>query len=236
MFASDYLELLGIVDRTQDLAGVDTFLERREGLRAIAFASEDAAATQATLKARGLHPGAPQELARQVELPQETVVPRFRLVALPAAETPDLDAFFCQHLTPELLRQPGWLHHPNGAVGVHGVAVMVADTAPLAPAYEKLFGAAAVNLTDEVLTVHAGAHRLVFATPDDFSALYPEAELAPATAVPEIALLTLRSRDLDATLDHLTQWQVPYESLSDGAVLVPAAEANGAALLFIAAV
>jgi hypothetical protein len=33
-------------------------------------------------------------------------------------------------------------------------------------------------------------------------------------------------------MDHLTQWQVAYQPLADGAVLVPAEEANGAALLF----
>jgi hypothetical protein len=234
MFARDYIELLGIVDRAQDLAGLDAFLARREGIRGIAFASEAAEVTAAALTRRGLHPGAVRELARQVELPQETIVPRFRLVALPGEETPGLDAFFCQHVTPELMRQPGWLAHPNGAVGLHGVTAIVEDTAALADAYEELFGAAAVTMTDEVLTVHAGAHRIVFATPDDFSALYPEAAPARALALPAVALLTLASRDLDVTMDHLTQWQVAYEPLADGMVLVPGEEANGATLLFTA--
>jgi catechol 2,3-dioxygenase-like lactoylglutathione lyase family enzyme len=234
MFARDYIELLGIVDRTQDLGGVDVFLAGREGIRGIAFAGEAAEVTAAALTRRGLHPGAVRDLARQVELSRQTIVPRFRLVALPGEETPGLDAFFCQHVTPALMRQPGWLAHPNGAVGLHGVAVIVEDTAMLAGAYEKLFGAAAVTLTDDVLTVQAGVHRIVFATPDDFSALYPEAALARALALPAVALLTLASRDLDITADHLTQWQVAYEALPDG-VLVPAEEANGATLLFTAA-
>ena len=234
MFQNDYLELLGIVDRRQDLSGADAFLARREGIRGLAFASDSAEATAAALRDRGLHPAPARDLARQVEMPRKTIVPRFRLVALPPEETPGLDAFFCQHLTPELMRQPGWLAHPNGAVALRGLTVAVEDTALLRPAYEKLFGPAAVNETDEVLTVHAGPHRIVFATPDDFSALYPEVTLGPAFGLPAIALLVLASRDVEVTMDHLTQWQVPYEQLADGAVLVPAEEANGAALLFTA--
>lgn len=232
MFRNDYIELLGIVDRTQDLGGIDAFLAQREGIRGVAFASEAAEATAAALRGRGLHPGAPRELARQMELPQETVVPRFRLITLPPQEMPGLDAFFCQHLTADLLRQPGWLAHANGAAALHGVSVVVENTAPLRAAYETLFGPAAVNETDEVLTVHAGPHRLVFAMPDDFPALYPEVTLDAELQLPAIAVLTLVSRDLDLTMDHLTQWQVPYEQLADGAVVVPAAEANGASLLF----
>ncbi|HEV8027098.1 MAG TPA: VOC family protein [Stellaceae bacterium] len=232
MFATDYVELLGVVDPAQDLGGVDAFLAQREGIRSIAFASDAGSGTAAALAARGLHPGTPRDLARQVELAEETIVPRFRLVALPPEETPGLDVLFCQHLTPELIRQPAWLAHPNGALALHGVTVVVESTAPLAAAYEKLVGPAAVNKTDAVLTVHAGPHRIVFATPDDFSALYPEVTLASALTLPAAAVLSLVSRDIELTIDHLTQWQVPYETLADGAVLVPPEEANGAALLF----
>jgi hypothetical protein len=233
MFAKDYVELLGVVDPAQDLGGVDAFLAQREGIRSIAFASDAGSGTAAALAARGLHPGPPRDLARQVELAEETIVPRFRLVALPPEETPGLDVFFCHRLTPELIRQPAWLAHPNGAVAVHSLTVVVESTAPLAAAYERLVGPAAVNETDEVLTVHAGPHRIVFATPDDFSALYPEVTLARALTLPAAAVLSLVSRDIELTIDHLTQWQVPYEALADGAVLVPAEEANGAALLFM---
>jgi hypothetical protein len=94
-----------------------------------------------------------------------------------------------------------------------------------------MFGAD-VAMTDEVMTVHCGPHRIVFATVDDFSALYPEAEPALLPAPPALAVVTLRSRDLSRTADHLAQWQVAFDELGDGAVLVPPAEANGALLVF----
>src|SRR5439155_8963216 len=141
MFARDYLELLGFVERDDYAHRLEAFLARREGAMSLAFApretAEEAAAALAKL---GLHPSEPRALGRQLELPEGTVVPRFSLLTLPPAETPDLDCFVCGQLTPELMRRPEWLDHSNGAVGLRAVYVVVAETAPLLPAYDRLFG------------------------------------------------------------------------------------------------
>jgi catechol 2,3-dioxygenase-like lactoylglutathione lyase family enzyme len=230
MFARDYIELLGVVDAAQGTGVLDGFLGGGEGLRGLAFATASGDATAAELARRGLHPGAPRDLARQLELPEGTVLPRFKLVSLPPEETPALSAFVCRHLTPELVRRPGWLIHANGAVGIAGIGVVVAETRSLRHAYDALFPGGVV-ITDDVVTVHAGAHRILFATPDDFSTLYPEAD-EPTRPLPAIAALTLASSDLARTADHLTQWHVAHEELADGAIFVPPQEANGTLLIF----
>jgi hypothetical protein len=232
MFARDYIELLGVVDAAQGAGGLDAFLKDGEGPRGLAFAASSGDETAAALLRRGLHPGAPRDLSRQLELPEGTVLPRFQLVSLPPEETPALSTFVCQHLTPELVRRPAWLAHANGVVGLAGVCVIVEATEPLVPAYEKLFGAGVVG-TDAVLTVHVGAHRIMFATSDDFAALYPEAELDLARPLPAMAAVTLRSHDLGRTADRLTQWHVAHEELADGTLLVPPAEATGTLLVFV---
>src|SRR6185437_15341765 len=66
---------------------------------------------------------------------------------------------------------------------------------------------------------------------DDVSALYPQAELDLDRALPAMVALNLRSRDLPRAADHLTQWQVAYEELAGGTLLVPPEEANGALLV-----
>lgn len=232
MFLADYIELLGLVDRARGDGGLGAFLRRGEGPRGVAFAPRAGVDLVEALRRRGLHPSAPRELARQFELPERTVLPRFSLVSLPAAETPNLNAFICRHLTPELVRRPAWLLHPNAVIGIASVTVLVEATAPLREPYERLFGAA-VNTTDEVLTVHAGRHRLLFVTPDDFAALHPEAEAMTGAEHPAIAALTLRSADLALSADHLTQWQVSHEELADGSLMVPPEEANGTLLYFV---
>lgn len=231
MFARDYLELLGVVDASQGAGGLDAFLKAGQGPRGLAFATASGDETAAALARRGLHPGAPRDLSRQLELPEGTVLPRFKLVSLPPEETPALSAFICQHLNPELVRRPAWLAHANGVIGVAGVTVIVESTAPLRLAYEKLFGAGVVA-TDEVLTVHVGAHRIVFATSDDFAVLYPEAEFDLARPLPAMAALTLRCADPDRAADHLTRWHVTHEELADGTLLVPPEEATGTLLVF----
>ena len=92
MFASDYVELLGIVDPDDFVQRLDTFLAQREGLMAAAFAPAGAPEdVRAALLARGLRPSEPRPLGRELKLPEGTVVPRFSLLSLPADETPGLD-------------------------------------------------------------------------------------------------------------------------------------------------
>jgi len=235
MFLRDYIELFGVVGTEPVNPEYTQFLAAREGPMKLAWATDDSAAAVAALSARGLHPDAPHDLGRQLELPEGTVVPRFKIVALPPEETPALSSFLCEQLTPELMRRPEWLVHANGATGLVGVTVIVNDTAPLVDAYERLFGPANVHTTDNIVTVRVGPHRILFAEAEDFVAMYPEIDIDERATAPFIAVLTLKVIDPEATIDYLTNWQIPYEALPDRRVLVPAEQANGAVLEFIAA-
>jgi catechol 2,3-dioxygenase-like lactoylglutathione lyase family enzyme len=233
MFERDYLELLGFAERDEHAERLAAFLARREGPMAVAFAPEGSPAQAgAALAALGLHPSEPRALGRQLELPEGTVVPRFSLTTLAAEETPALDCFLCAHLTPELVRRPEWLAHPNGAVGINSVHLLVEDTAPLLPAYDRLFGLHEVTTTDAVASVRAGPHRILFSTPDDFMTMHPGIEIDPDFPVPGIAALELAVISRDATADYLAQWQVPFDETPDGRLTVPAKEANGTVLFF----
>jgi hypothetical protein len=233
MFGRDYLELLGVVERDEHAQRLEAFLKRREGPMAVAFAPDGTPeAAAATLAALGLHPSEPRALSRQLELPEGTVVPRFSLMTLPPGETPALDCFLCAHLTPELVRRPEWLTHPNGAVGVNSVHLLVEDTAPLLPAYDRLFGLHEVTTTDAVASVRAGPHRILFSTPDDFMTMHPGIEIDPEFPLPGIAALELAVTSRDAATDYLTQWQVPFDEAQDGRLTVPAKEASGTVLFF----
>jgi len=233
MFGRDYLELLGVVAADEHSDRLAGFLAQREGPMAVAFAPagpiEDAAAALASL---GLHPSEPRALGRQLELPEGTVVPRFALLKLPPAETPALDCFVCAHLTPELVRRPEWLGHPNGATGLRAIYLIADETAPLLPAYDRLFGLHEVTTTDAVAAVRLGPHRILFATADDFETMHPAIELDPGFPVPGIAALEIAVAGRDATADYLAQWQIAFDELPDGRLVVPAREANGTILFF----
>lgn len=232
MFAGDYLELLGIVDAADGVHRLDAFLSEREGAMAAAFVPEGGAeAARAALLGRGLQPAEPRALGRRLELPEGTVLPRFSLVSLPPEETPGLDAFLCHHLTPELMRRSDWIAHGNGAVGLDGLHVLVEATAPLIPAYERLFGLTRVMTTDAGLRVEVGTQRITFSTPDDFRTLHPGLDLDPDFPLPGIAALDIAVRDLDETTSFLERARVTVIRLP-GHPVVPPVEANETALFF----
>src|SRR5947207_3955783 len=226
MFASDYIELLGIVDPGDFAQNLDAFLARREGLMAAAFAPATVPeAIRAALLAQHLHPSEPRPLGRLIELPEGDLVPRFSLISLMPEETPGLDCFICAHLTPELMRRPDWLVHPNGATGLRSIHVLVENTTSLLAAYDRLFGLQQVTTTDTVVSVLAGRHRLVFSTLDDFATMHPRLDLAPDFVLPGIASLEIGVERRDGTADYLTQRQVTFGELPDGSLVVPASEA-----------
>lgn len=233
MFARDYLELLGFVSPDAETHRLAAFLAQREGIVGPAFALADTpAAVRAALSALALHPSAPRALARQIELPEGTVVPRFSLINLPADETPALDCFLCGHLTPELMRRPEWLVHPNGVVGINSIHVLVGETAPLLPALDRLFGLHEVTTTDAVASVRIGGHRILFSTVDDFLTMHPGCDVDAGFPLPGVAALELAIADRERTADYLAQWHVAFDELPDGSLAVPAREANGALLFF----
>jgi hypothetical protein len=233
MFPSDYLELLGIVDPNDFVRRLDAFLVRREGVMATAFAPTGGTEeVRSALLGLQLHPSEPRPLGRQLELPEGTVVPRFSLLSFPPEETPGLDSFICAHLTPELMRRPEWLIHPNGVRGLKGIHVLVQSTAELLEPYDRLFGIQQVTTTDAVACVHVGRHRIVFSTPDDFLTMHTALDIAPAFPLPGIISLELAIERRDDTADYLTRWQIAFDEMPDGSLVVPPREANGVMLFF----
>jgi hypothetical protein len=223
MFGRDYLELLGFVERDEYGHRLEAFLAEREGPMSVAFAPEyDAETTGAALATRGLHPSPPRALSRALELPEGDVTPRFSLLNLPPEETPGLDCFICGHLTPELVRQPEWLVHPNGVSGIKAVHLIADDPAALAPGYRQLFSDDRVVTTVRGLEVDTGRNHLVFTRPSLSGA---------GIAAPSIATLELRIDSGIVTEAYLKKAGVAFMTLPDGRLAVSSAEANGTSLL-----
>ena len=222
MFPGDYVELLGIVDPGQFLNRLDTMLETQgEGFLGLAFAAPDPDAVHLA------HPDlteTPKDLGRLLELPEGTVTPRFSLVHFKPEATPGLSAFCCTHLTPGLLRRPEWLDHANGAIGLEGVTVPAEDPAVLAPAYEALFGPAALQAGKGRLDVRAGAHDLRFVAPDRLARRYPGLEPAP--------VMTVLCRDLAGTGAFLQGQGISTLEVPGARIVVPPEHANGVILEF----
>jgi catechol 2,3-dioxygenase-like lactoylglutathione lyase family enzyme len=230
MLEDEYLELLGIVDPASFTNNLDLFLEERgEGGLGLAVRSLDAPGTAAAWTTRGLHPAEPRQLGRVLETangPQEL---RFRNIMLDREATLDLGLFACEHLTPELLRQPPWLQHPNGARGLRSCTVVVDDTGPFVEAMSRVFGTAAVTDTDNVLAVHSGTAVLLIAPPEDAALMHPAAAIEGSVPRPQLRVATIEVADAERAAAWLRQQGVPFRQTREGA-LIPPGEAHGLAI------
>lgn len=235
MFAADYVELLGLVDSAQPTQNLDRFLEQREGMMALALHSTDADATNTAWHEAGLA-SEMCDLGRLIEPETEL---RFRNVKLAPAETGGVPLFACTHLTPEPMRQPEWLVHPNGTIGIASITVAVEEPGALVEPMGQVFGSTSLTETDDTLAVHTGNGVVLFATPDDLDMLHPEldahaVDLNPALSTPTLAALSLLVRDPDQTAAWLEQQGVAHRRDRGGAIGISPELTHGVMLEFVA--
>lgn len=234
MFERDYVELLGVVDPSQYIHGLDKFLETGEGLLNVALATDDAEASFRWMRDNGIHAAPPEKLQRLLELEGGDETLEFRNVHLPSDLTPGLKTFACQHLTPEKVRQPSWLSHPNGANGIAEVTIVMESLEGVRDAYIRLFGEAAVSGDERKgnITVDTGRDELWFVTPKTFPERHYDKVIDPDLPLPRLAALTLSVADPQVTAMYLTGQQVAFERNNTGAVIVSSEEACGTFLVF----
>jgi len=233
MFPSDYLELRGIADPSRYTHNLDTFLDKRgEGLMGVAFAPTDSSdASYHAARDKGFHPSEVKNLTRRFALPDGDSFPRFRLIYLDEAELPELlTSVVCQHLTPELIRRPDWLDHPNGVTGVISMTCVVEDPETIAPVYQRLLGEAAFSSGSGrlVCRLARGAEIEFLNVGEALSQL----RLVEGTQLPTISSLTLGVQDVEVTARVLSENKVDFDRQADGSLRVPPEFCCGVIIFF----
>ncbi|HEY4162356.1 MAG TPA: VOC family protein [Dongiaceae bacterium] len=232
MLESGYIELLGVVDPDQFLNKLDRFLEHREGLMGLAFGTDDPQACRDALVRAGAEPDGPKDLKRKIELPDGDQLPAFSLIFPKPAATPDINAFFCHHLTPEIIRRPEWLRHANRARRLISVTVVSADPVKAALGYLPLFGPDRLKVSDALTVVQTGAGAVRFVNPDGLKALYEALVPLPDHPAPWMASMKIEVADKNRCLDHLRRHNLPVIKTGKGC-LVPPEVANGCIIEFV---
>ena len=231
MFDRDYIELLGIIDPAQFTNNLDRFLEQREGLLCLAFATDDAARSARTLRARGVGVEEPKNLSRILELPTGEAKPAFELVHLKPEASPGFKAFLCHHRTPEIVWQPQWVEHPNTAVGIGSVHVVVKDPKTILAAYHRLLDREMEVPVGETFTFFdVGGCAIYLSAPKPQSTGSQTSDRLPAP--PYIEGLTLLTADLETLQARLIASGIAFERTDADNIEVPYFEANGVRLHF----
>lgn len=231
MFPDTYLELIGIVDSSQFVNDLDGFLERHgEGLLAAALRGDDLDGLAAALADKRLPCDGPKDLQRILELPDGELRPAFQTLFPPDEATPGLRSFVCRHLTPDMVWQPGWLQHPNGARALAGLTVVVAEPGTVANAYGDLFGTERVRASDNLVEIDCPGCPLRFTDAEGLKARHPQA----ADRVPEgPAAVEVAVADLGTAARRLETNGVPFRRAGEGRLQLLPQEACGVLLDFV---
>ncbi len=224
MFEADHIELLGPVEPAA--AGSE-----REGMLALGLRSSDPDATHSAWREAGLAADL-HDLGQVLE--PETLL-RFTRVELPPEATGGVPMFACAPLTPEPMRQPDWLEHPNGTIGIASLTAAVDEPGALVEPMSQVFGSTNLTETDDTLAVHTGHGVLLFATPDDLDMLHPHLAMPDLDSGPTLATLTLLVRDLEQTVAWLEAHEVPYSRNLRGTIGLAPELTNGVMLEFVEA-
>ena len=224
MLRRGYIELLSVVDQGSS-ATLDAFLARYPGIHIIALAIADETATLARLRRAGFARATLSHTERAVDDANPAGArARFTLVTTP--DPPEGRVHLISHLTPEVLWQERFLHHPNHATTLEEVVLVVEEPAATAAWLSRLAGHPVVPdaAGGYALDLPCGCVRLL--TPRAFGALFPDVTVP---TLPWIGGISLITDDANAALRRwLEERAMPFRIAGD-AVLV---EAAGLALRF----
>lgn len=234
-----YIELIAILDPALFANGLDGFLARYAGLHILALAVEDPAANLARLQAAGV----PIAGISPLERPVEPGGPIARFARLPLPDAPEGRLQLIRHLTPELVWDPRWMGHRNGAEALESVILASATPAETAARLSRLAG---LPLEPDaaggfLLALPGAAGAAGPAAPAMRTTLrvLPEAALpgllpgVVAPCSPCIAGMVVRTGDGNAAVTALLAAEgIPARPAPGLGLMVPPESAGGAALVF----
>jgi hypothetical protein len=236
IFEENYLELLGVVDPerwgeiTPEQRGpldVDRVLRRYEGLHILHLGSDDLEQSRRRMIDEGLEPSSIRPFQRPVETPEGMQTMRAKSLSFPPGSTPEALVQVAQHETPELVLQPRYKHHPNGARALTGVVICTSDPVGVSDRYAKYTGQRPAKRGASI-NVNLGASRIVVTDPAHLHEVMPG---DPPPVLPFLAGMIVAA-DLDAAGQHLRRAQVPFSLCGDDSLLVGRSEACGTSILF----
>ncbi|MCL6648500.1 MAG: VOC family protein [Chloroflexi bacterium] len=193
MFQLGYLEVMAITDPTAGHPLTEA-AARYEGAHILALATTDAQRSWALLTERGVAAEPPQRWQRAVAEDGIQGIAEFVFFGLPREETPEGYVIVTEHRTPELLRPPASLHHPNTAAALAAVVLGAEQPEHVAARYQRYTGQAPTCAAAGCWAIRLGEQELLFC---DRSALSLAGGSWP-TGPAWLAGFTLVVRDLSA--------------------------------------
>jgi hypothetical protein len=231
MLTRGYVEVLFKTADTPLGRELDTAMARYPGLHLAAFAVADAAGAHRRLDANGFRMRPLAEMQRPVEADGRPGTAAFRIARLEPGEMPEGRIQLLTHRTEDMVWQPRWLSHPNGARGLLSVMMVVADVNEAAERFARFAGRAArPTPSGQSIALDRGRVDLIGAAA--FARMLPE---IPAPSLPFIAAYGISVKSLDAVESILVRGGLAMRRLGQSLVAPFPEELGCGAWLFSSA-
>jgi hypothetical protein len=150
-----------------------------------------------------------------------------RTLHFPKGDNPEALLQIAQHLTPELVLQPRYMQHRNGATSVTECIVCTTGPSEFAAKYERYTGYTSEQVGG-MYVVNLGFSRILVLAPEHLGKVVPGCVPPP---LPCLVGFTVAVTNLDTTRLVLTENQIPFQEESRRLIIRPE-DACGCAVLF----
>ena len=194
-----YLEILTPHGKAETaLAGQSlAAMERYVGVHLLAFSCVEPKDQTQRLAAEGFEPLPPVALQREIETETGPGLLRFSVLRVKPGTMPEGRIQFLTHHTPELLWQPRWMTHPNGARALTDILLCVDDPKAVASRFGRFTGLAG---SGDPIRVATARGRLTIVNANRAARLVPDLF---ETSSPSIAAYAIETTDLDQARRHV---------------------------------
>jgi hypothetical protein len=226
-----YIELLAVVDPNAGSATLDRFIARYAGIHILAFSMDDAEATLARLRRAGVDASSVSRLERAIDDADPTGLrARFTLIQMP--DQPEGRINLVHHLTPEVLWQERFLHHPNNATTLTEVLLAVAEPADTAARFSRLIGCPVIPDPAGGFALDLAHGRVRLLPETALHSVLPEGD---AVGEPRIVGLAVSTSDGNEAVGRLLAERAIAHRVHGDALLVAPDAAGGVTLRFLPA-
>jgi hypothetical protein len=199
MLQRGYIEALFKTSDTPLGRQLDAGLARHSGVHLIAFSVADAASAHRRLAGQGFRVQPLVEMQRPVDTGGAPGTAAFTLARLEPGEMPEGRIQILTHHTEQMVWQPRWLEHPNGAFGLAHVAIAVDYAPDAARRFARFTGRTASPTTyGQVIRLDRGGIALV--NPKSFALMYPDID---APSLQFIGVYGIKVKSLDVVEDFM---------------------------------
>jgi hypothetical protein len=216
MLTRGYVEVLFKTADTPLGHELDAAMARHAGIHLVAFTVADAASAHERLRQDGFRMRPLVDMQRPVDAVDRLGTAAFTIARLESGEMPEGRVQLLTHRTEDMVWQPRWLSHPNGAVGLRSVVIAVSDLNEAGQRFERLTGRRArASSLAQSFDLDRGSVDLV--TASTFALMCPQ---IPIPSLPFIGAYGIKVGSLEVAERALKQGELAMQQI--GGCLVAA--------------